>query len=211
MYTQHPSVELQKLFKEKPYQGANPEKAKFIFMGLDANYAANIDNSSIYNKLLEYHSDGVAFWKKYNIHHPFLFENYSGDGKKYHKNFSKIGLHSAYAEDISFVELIDVPTVGRNLLTKADLNHSHLEWLSHLIESKQSKLIFISNSVLNLLLKTELSKHFSNLVINKNPLSKISTYSDTTFYKHLHFSNYGKFQLQMDIEATLISQLIKDS
>lgn len=211
MYTQHPSVELCKLFKEKPFQGADPEKAKFIFMGLDANYAANIDKSSIYDKLIEYHKDGVAFWKKYNIHHPFLLETYSGDGKKYHRNFTKIGLQPIHAEDISFIELIDVPTVGRSLLTKEDLSLCHLKWLSHLIESKQPKSLFISNTVLNLLLKTELSKYLSNLLVNKSPLSKISAFSNTVFYKHLHFSNYGKFQLQMDIEAKLISNLILNS
>ncbi|MGP1717176.1 MAG: hypothetical protein ACTS9Y_08360 [Methylophilus sp.] len=211
MYNQHPSLALRNLFKEKPYQGANPEKARFIFMGLDANYAANIDSSSVYDKILEYHTDGVAFWKKYNVHHPFLLGNYFGDGKKYHKNFTKIGLLSTHADDISFIELINVPTVGRSMLTKEDLNSHHLKWLGHLIESKQPKSIFISNSVLNLLLKTELSKYLSNQLVNKNPLSKVSIFNDTTFYKHLHFSNYGKFQLQMDIEAKLISQLILNS
>ena len=59
MYLPHPSPELNELFAHKPYQGASPEHAKFLFVGLDANYAPQIANKPIFSKIREYHHDGV--------------------------------------------------------------------------------------------------------------------------------------------------------
>jgi len=38
MYVPHPSRELTELFAQKPYQGVAPDRAAFLFVGLDANY-----------------------------------------------------------------------------------------------------------------------------------------------------------------------------
>jgi len=47
MYQSHPSRLLSELFERKPYQGADPQAAQFLFVGLDANYAANIEANPI--------------------------------------------------------------------------------------------------------------------------------------------------------------------
>lgn len=72
MFTQHPSVALNDLFASKPYQGVSPNQARFLFVGLDANYDRNIEQSQVFPKLLEYHRDGAAFWRTYGVHHPFM-------------------------------------------------------------------------------------------------------------------------------------------
>ncbi len=115
-YRKHHSAELNTLFKAKPYQGQDPEKAKVIILGTDANYSEEISYHQFFEYILEYHVDGVKFWKEYNVHHPFLLENYpfnkTGGGVPYHRNFSKLGYNSDYAEIFSFVELLDIPTIG---------------------------------------------------------------------------------------------------
>src|SRR5262245_44968198 len=122
MYLAHPSERLNRAFAARPFQGAEPEKAAFLFVGLDANYSANVEASPIFATLLEYLEDGVAFWRKSGVHHPFLLEEYRGDGRKYHKTFADIGFTPANAADVSFVELLHVPTVGRSKLVADDLN-----------------------------------------------------------------------------------------
>src|SRR5690349_6421729 len=97
MYTPHPSRELTELFARKPYQGVAPENATFLFVGLDANYDERIATSTIFSNVLEYHSDGVAFWRAHGVHHPFLLPGYSGDGRVYHRNFARIGFRREHA------------------------------------------------------------------------------------------------------------------
>ena len=132
MYQIHPSKRLKELFENKPYQGANPLDATFLFIGLDANYAENIEQQAIFSQIVEYHQNGVLFWEKYGIHHPFLLPNYKGDGKRFHQNFAKIGFSAAQANDISFIELLHVPTFGRNQLSLEDLSHTHLNFYTKL-------------------------------------------------------------------------------
>lgn len=64
MYTPHPCIQLNEIFTAKPYQGVAPDPSTFLFIGLDANYHAEIENRPIFPKILEYHHDGVAFWQK---------------------------------------------------------------------------------------------------------------------------------------------------
>ena len=115
MYHIHPSCRLIDLFVAKPYQGVSPDKAKFLFVGLDANYNSSIESNPIFSKIREYHEDGAQFWRQYGVHHPFLLPRYRGDGKKFHQRFSKIGFTKDQANDVSFAELIDVPTTGRSV------------------------------------------------------------------------------------------------
>jgi hypothetical protein len=63
VYTLHPSRELTDLFTRKPYHGVAPDEATFLFVGFDANYDDHIATSPIFPKVLEYHDDGVAFWR----------------------------------------------------------------------------------------------------------------------------------------------------
>ena len=43
MYNHHPSPRLNELFAKRPYQGVDPIHAKYVFIGLDANYAEDVD------------------------------------------------------------------------------------------------------------------------------------------------------------------------
>lgn len=79
------------MFRRRPFQGADPALAKFLFVGLDANYDAGIESSPAFSSIIEYHNDGVAFWRRHRVHHPFLLPGYSGDGGLYHRSFAKVG------------------------------------------------------------------------------------------------------------------------
>ena len=118
-YDIHPSAELRKLFSEPsiPFQGQDPQKASVIFVGLDANYAPELFNvGSFRERIIEYHEDGVAFWQRHGVHHPFLLPEYplpgTQGGRPYHRKFSNMGLTPEFASWVSFVELLNVPTTG---------------------------------------------------------------------------------------------------
>ena len=208
MYQRHPGKKLNELFQEKPFQGVSPEKAEFLFVGLDANYAENIESQNIFDNIIEYHLDGVGFWQKYKVHHPFLLNEYRGDGRKYHKNFARIGFQEKDANLVSFVELLPFPTVGRNKLTVDDLPEKHLRKVNDWIINNSAKFIFISSGVANLMRKSgqfswlseKTKEHFRNLGIIWQRQNKI-------VFSHLHFSNYGKFESQMLLEAQTIREL----
>jgi hypothetical protein len=93
MYRPHPSAELNAKFAARPYQGVEPSAATFLFVGLDANYSLDLEQSPSFRRVLEYHEDGVAFWQRYGVHHPFLLPEYRGDGRRYHRTFARIGLN----------------------------------------------------------------------------------------------------------------------
>ena len=197
-YQKHHSPELNALFKAKPFQGQNPEKAKVIILGSDANYSEEISNHDFFNYILEYHVDGVKFWKKYGVHHPFLLENYpfnkTGGGVPYHRNFSKLGYSAKHAEVFSFVELLDVPTIGMTSTNIEEfwglVNVDHLKWLESVILNKESKIIFLSRNILQRLLEiakkydiftwlpdTKLAATGLQTIYTKNNTSIIVSYS----------------------------------
>ena len=144
------------LFKRKPFQGQIPERARIIFLSSDANYSPEISNHQFFKVILEYQNDGIAFWKKYGYHHPFLLPNYpfnkNQGGVPFHRNFSKVGLTSQYAELISFLELLDAPTIGnKSENPKAFfelLAPAHLKRIDELITGSSNKLFFIPGGVL---------------------------------------------------------------
>lgn len=157
-YGIHPSPKLVSLFNEKPYQGQVPEESTVIILGRDANYSENISSSTFFNRILEYHTDGISFWKKHHVHHPFLLDDYPFDkrkgGVKYHKTFAKMNLTSDMAEHISFVELLDVPTIGNTGSgTQSDflslVNSKHLQRLDKLVTGSQHRLLLLSPSLIN--------------------------------------------------------------
>ena len=88
-YTLHPSKKLVTLFKEKPWQGNRPEKAHFLFVGLGANYSADIEKSL--PEVFDHLRSGVEFWRANGVHHPFRLQHYRGSGKRYHDKFAEIG------------------------------------------------------------------------------------------------------------------------
>ena len=169
-YGVHPSKELVRLFSEKPYQGADPAEAQILIIGNDANYSPEISNHKEYFKrILDYHSDGVNFWKMTGHHHPFLLSDYPFDrrkgGVKYHQKFSKMGFCSEDAESFSFVELLNVPTTGNTGSDKELffelLDKDHLQWLESLILGGDKKFVLINQTLARSISK--ISKHFGVL------------------------------------------------
>jgi hypothetical protein len=111
-YDKHPSPHLVRAFKG--YQGQEPTAARYIFVGLDANFSPTIEQSPIFPEILQYLSDGVEYWNEKKWHHPFLSPLYNKEsGYRYHHEFSKIGLNAEYAEKVSFVEVLNCPTCGK--------------------------------------------------------------------------------------------------
>lgn len=160
MYKQHPSEELKRLYKQKPYQGQNPEVAQIIFLGLDANFAEDIEKDDVQFRLIkEYLNDGVKFWEtnEERIHHPFISKHgYFKDGLTYHRNFAKLKLNPSYAKNISFVELLNIPTVGSAGTNKKGfynlLDREYLQNLDRIISNpRNKKVVFISRSVIDAL------------------------------------------------------------
>ncbi len=207
MYQKHPSTALNALFRERPFQGAVPDQAQFLFIGLDANYAAAIEESLVYARLVEYHKDGVSFWHRHGVHHPFLLPAYRGDGRRYHLNFARIGFRPEDASRVSFVELLHVPTVGRSTLETSDLDPTHLKWLESLIASGKSRHVFVSASVARLMLASGRFPWATRSGPSSHALPLLHSRGATEVRLHLHFSNYGKFQARLDQEASEICRL----
>lgn len=208
MYLPHPSRELQARFLQRPFQGAEPSSATFMFVGLDANYDPSIETSTSYSSILEYHEDGVAFWRGHGVHHPFLLPSYRGDGRRYHLNFSRIGFASSHAHLVSFVELLHVPTVGRSNLSVGDLDSSHLRALDSFIRAGNAQHIFVSAGVARLMRETRAFPWLPKQPLTSGTLPVLHREGGRTVYLHLHFSNYGKFQQKLEAEARAIHSLL---
>jgi hypothetical protein len=213
VYQPHPSQSLTAMFRDKPYQGARPESAEFVFVGLDANYDAQIESSPAYPRVWEYHDDGVAFWWRQKVHHPFLLTDYRGDGQHYHRNFARTGFEPEDACRVSFVELLHIPTVGRSKLVAKDLDLAHLKWLDGIIWRGAKRNVFLSDKVIRLMLDSRRlldSRLFFDLPepIANHVLPTLHKIKETTIYQHLHFSNWGR---RLMLEAAAIARLRTDS
>lgn len=196
-FQKHPSLALVCLYNERNFQGANPIDAQVLFVGKDPNWAINIEESLVFDLIEEYLSDGVTFWQKYNIHHPFLHPKYDGEGKKYHKAISRLNLQNNLADKISFMEIIGFPTTGMSSSNHSQFNKYLLspENRKHLIEldkllNDSEKLIFLFWGLIDYLKflnqKTGLFVKFADLdkkSMNRTDLNKIGN-----IYFHKHFS-----------------------
>ena len=155
-FQMHPSDKMVELFSKRPFQGQVPEKASIVFLSSDANYSPEISNHPFFDHILEYQKDGVAFWKKHRKHHPFLLPTYPFNrnvaGVPFHRNFSKLGLGPEWADQISFLELLDLPTIGNKSEDREAflqlLSIDHLKYLESIITGGRRKLIFVSSGVL---------------------------------------------------------------
>jgi len=157
-FQKHTSDEMVELFSQKPFQGQVPEKSKIIFLSSDANYSPEISNHSFFKYILEYQKDSIAFWQKYGCHHPFMLQSFpqefnrNKNGVPFHRNFSKLCLGPEYAVDISFLELLDVPTIGNKSQNREQffkmVSLNHLRYIENLILGGGHKLFFVSNGVL---------------------------------------------------------------
>lgn len=210
-FKKHTSNELVQLFNKKPYQGQSPEKACVIFLSSDANYSPEITEHKFFNYILEYQADGVLFWEKHGCHHPFLLEAYpfnkNKDGVPFHRNFSKIGLNSEYADKVCFLELLDVPTIGNKSENKEafyDLvSPSHLQYIENLIQGEGNKLFFVSSGVLQDMLKLK-KKHnvFRWLNVEQDKTKQYTKKINNNKIKEIyHFSAY---QIHRQVEEIYI-------
>lgn len=193
MYELHPSARLREAFAARPFQGAVPENAKYIFVGLDANYAPDIERSPIFDDVISYLADGPGFWRRSGVHHPFRLPQYgNGDGARYHRTFASIGFGPQHAGEVSFYELLHVPTCGRNKLTPQDFDRGHLERLSRLVLEGAGRSVFMPDSAARLLRAAGVAKWLS-----KEPgkgdgaLGHWYRSPSTTVYCHYHLSVYG--------------------
>jgi hypothetical protein len=192
-YNLHPSERLRECFRAKPWQGAPPLNALFLFVGLDANYDPDIEKTL--PEVFDYLEDGVAFWKRNGkgVHHPFRLPHYHGNGKKYHDRFAQIGFSPESASWVSFVELLHLPTIGRSSLIPSDLNSQHLRSLAGVLEEGSAKYIFLPDSVARLMRST---KYFPWL--RRTPLRTDGDLpvwyeqNGQTVYGVYHFSCWGK-------------------
>ena len=155
-FGKHPSAEMVSLFKKKPYQGQSPDLASIIFLSSDANYSPSISEHEFFNSILEYQKDGVAFWEKYGCHHPFLMATYpynkTEGGVPFHRTFKKLNLNAEHAKYVSFVELLDIPTIGNKSENRAEFfkltSIAHLKYLDNLFNDGREKLFFVPAGVL---------------------------------------------------------------
>jgi len=172
-FGKHPSNKLQQIFSQKPFQIQEPEKAKIIFLGLDANLDFDIEqNKLFFNEMIDYFRDGVKYWKLNGIHTPMLKEIYKGNGKRYHKQFCKLGFSSNNAEDICFLELLNICTYGSskgkgnskmfmNMLNTPE-NKNHLNRVRNIFE--MDNIICISKGVKKIIDKIGINSNRKNVI-----------------------------------------------
>ena len=151
-YTLHPSERLVTQFKKKPWQGNDPAKAHFLFVGLDANYAPDIERTL--PEIFFYLESSVEFWRVKGVHHPFRLPHYRGSGKKYHDKFAEIGFTPKHAEYVSFIELLHLPTTGVSSLKVSDLSTEHVENLRSITDNGSARYIFVFEKVARLMRQT---------------------------------------------------------
>ena len=209
MYDPHPSVALNRAFAARPFQGAEPERATYLFVGLDANYSPLIEQNAVFGRVLDYLDDGVAFWRLHGVHHPFLLPEYRGDGRKYHKTFSAIGFRPEHADQVSFIEMMHVPTVGRSNLTIDDLDKDHLARLRDAIEHGDARHIFVPEGVARLMRDSFMFQWMPKVPSDTDGALKIWRRTGSkTIYWHYHFSVYGKFEQKKTDQLKAIGQLL---
>ena len=198
IYQKHPSELLNELYKNKDYQGANPLSAKILFVGRDPNWAIDVESKEMFSSIGEYLTDGTNFWKTYNIHHPFLLTTYKGDGKRYHKIFSKLNLDNSFSDKVSFVELIGFPTTGMAKKSNkffldyliSDKNRIHLIELDRQINDTD-KVIFIAWGLIEdfkfINIKTGLFSKFAKLDKSEMNINDLNRFQN--IFIHRHFSD----------------------
>lgn len=199
-YNRHRNPELIAAFYKKPvpYQGADPARAKCVFIGLDANFDEHIESSKIFDDVKTYLRDGHRFWREKGIHHPFLLNEHTGDGRCYHDSFAQIGFTPQHADCVSFVELLPFPTYGKSNLKTSDLRSeeikNHLRALNEIIICGRQR-VFIPTSVGNLL---RASSYFPWLPPKPTPdsggyLNHLKLWNNEVkncVYWHTHFSRW---------------------
>ena len=198
MYIPHENSRLQELFSLKTYQGADPDSAQFLFFGLDANYDPDIGDKRRFLEVVSYLEDGVRYWIERG-HHPFRHPDYRGDGALYHRRFAEIGFTRKHADQVSFVELIDVPTCGRSALRVDDLKASHIDRLRDWVLDGRAAYIVIPPGVGRLLRRTPQFSWLPEEPISHDGSLPVLFRSDKkVVFAPFHFSCVGKHCLKKD-------------
>lgn len=196
-YDIHPSKVLRDIFASMPipFQGQDPRCSSVIFVGLDANYSAELfEYPRFCEKIFEYHRDGISFWQRYGVHHPFLLEEYplkrNQGGVPYHKKFTRLGLSSELAEKISFVELLDVPTVGSTTEKRfwELFNLDHARRLDALFTQGSRRQVLLPDSVIKKMQLAGRKYGVFDWVPKNIEWGQFSKIGDTEFHKVRHFS-----------------------
>lgn len=202
----HCSAKLNEAYRKKYWQGQNPIHSKVIFLGLDANWDRSIEtnNTGIFEEILEYLEDGVSYWKRKGFHHPFLSPTYNRqDGFIYHSRFRKSGITSEYADEISFIELLNIPTYGMSSKSPAlynkMINVDYLKEINSIIFNATPKIVFMPKSVYEKIrsiknkMKLDFLFDFEMEVEpganRSNPLMCIHNSTGIFVFVHTHFSN----------------------
>lgn len=202
-YTPHEGLRAH--FQHRPWQGNDPMLAIFLFVGIDANYDANIHKTL--PEIFDYLDDGVHWWQtnKEGVHHPFRLSRYHADGRRYHDKFAEIGFMPENAGLVSFVELLHVPTIGRSALISSDLSVDHLRKLNNIFDNGAAEYIFVSRKVTHLMRQT---RTFPRLHPNPLPrdgcLKVLREENGKIIYEMYHLSCYG---WQLDVLNRQIAQI----
>ncbi len=199
MFFPHPNTKLHELFSFKPYQGTDPASAQFLFFGLDANYDKDIGNKPYFPEIVSYLVDGARYWKEKGFHHPFRNPDYRGDGRLYHERFAQIGFTTDHAEQVSFVELIDVPTYGKSNLNVNDLKASHMDRIFDWVRNGNASYIFVPPGVARLLRSTSQFSWLPDKPVSRQGSLPVLFHSTRkTVFSPFHFSCVGKNCLKKD-------------
>jgi hypothetical protein len=212
VYYAHPSQSLNRVFADRPFQGVAPEAATFLFVGLDANYSPSIEQSPVFPQVLDYLSDGVAFWRKTGLHHPFLLPEYRyGDGARYHRTFARIGFGAEHADLVSFIELLHVPSFGRSKLAVNDLDGDHLRRINQAIVGGGVRYVFVPDSVAKLMRATSAFPWLPDRAAGDGGALSIWSRTDTaTVFCHYHLSVYGHQEKKKREQIAEIGQLVRN-
>jgi hypothetical protein len=190
---------------KKPWQGNDPANSHFLFIGLDANYAPDIEETL--PEIFSYLDSGVEFWRTKGVHHPFRLSHYWGSGKKYHDKFAEIGFTPEHAELVSFVELLHVPTAGVSSLKEADLSMDHLDFLMSVVDSGTAKYVFLSSRVSSILRQTKVFPWLCRTPSRMDgELAVLRERNGQIIYQMYHLSCFG---WQLNVLNRQISQIRK--
>lgn len=209
-YNLHNSERLKAYFRDRPWQGIDPFQALFLFVGLDANYDSNIDETL--PEVFDYLDDGVAFWRQNakGVHHPFRLSHYHGNGKKFHDRFAEIGFTPKHAALVSFVELFHLPTTGRSRLASTDLSSDHLCSLAQIFDEGSAEYVFISPGVARLMRRTG---HFPWLPPTPlridGDLPVFRERNGQTVYGMYHLSCYGWQLIRLKRQISQVGKIVK--
>ncbi len=227
----HPSEKLQKIFTQRPFQMQEPEKSRIIFLGLDANFDSDLEKHPLFTDFVDYIRNGIEYWRREKIHTPMLKSNYTGMGKKYHMKFQKLGFGPENAEDICFLDLLNVCTCGKSTenptlfrkLLLSDSNQPHLQRISRLKNDKTKQFYICGKEVAKTVIELNLfdlnapniflGKHFSYSVSNAYLASismALKEFLLTGKYIPKEFEYHSSISIRDTTKKTILSKKGKD-